>query len=164
MSITALKHFLAENDVLCPECGYNLRGIATETCPECRATLRLQLERIPKPNPRRVWFVAAVGPLGALSGLLVAIQTGWFLWNQLQIPSPNLYPRGIAVAYVASGVLSLWLLVFGALGTARIVAKRNRPEAVGEVENLTSRLLIYILLVWALGVFWTVARFTGLFG
>ncbi|MBX3390224.1 MAG: hypothetical protein KF691_12320 [Phycisphaeraceae bacterium] len=85
------------------------------------------------------------------------------LWNQIQIPTAT-YPRGFVVSYAGSGVLSLWLLFFGAPGAARIFIKRNRAEVMGEVEKLTFRLLIYVVLASALSVFWIVARFTGLFG
>ena len=38
-----LKAYLAERDVSCPACGYNLRGLASEACPECRQQLMLHV-------------------------------------------------------------------------------------------------------------------------
>ena len=35
----ALRQFLAERDVACPGCGYNLRGSAGKQCPECGIAL-----------------------------------------------------------------------------------------------------------------------------
>lgn len=35
----ALRAYLADRDVPCPACGYNLRGITTAACPECGAAL-----------------------------------------------------------------------------------------------------------------------------
>jgi predicted amidophosphoribosyltransferase len=35
-----LREFLAERDVLCPRCGYNLRGLDKPYCPECGLAIR----------------------------------------------------------------------------------------------------------------------------
>ncbi len=40
-----LAEWLAERDAPCPACGYNLRGVASDKCPECGATLELELRR-----------------------------------------------------------------------------------------------------------------------
>jgi len=40
-----LSEFLADRDVPCPGCGYNLRGVATDKCPECGAVLELEIKR-----------------------------------------------------------------------------------------------------------------------
>lgn len=56
-----LRMFLAQGDVPCPSCGYNLRGLAVPHCPECNQELTL---RVNLAEPR-------LGPfIGALSGLL----------------------------------------------------------------------------------------------
>ena len=38
-----LTQFLADRDVTCPRCGYNLRGGASSACPECGDGLQLQV-------------------------------------------------------------------------------------------------------------------------
>ena len=38
-----LTQFLADHDVPCPRCGYNLRGGASSACPECGDRLQLQV-------------------------------------------------------------------------------------------------------------------------
>ena len=38
---TLLLAFLADNDVNCPMCTYNLRGLENDQCPECGETLSL---------------------------------------------------------------------------------------------------------------------------
>jgi hypothetical protein len=78
----ALRRFLAERDVACPGCEYNLRGLVGPRCPECDRALEpaeLQL----KPNPAAfalgmfglsiapgycvlaIGYLAAIGQLGA---------------------------------------------------------------------------------------------------
>ena len=37
-----LKAYLADRDVPCPGCGYNLRGVAEPVCPECGIPLDVQ--------------------------------------------------------------------------------------------------------------------------
>ncbi len=39
----ALKVYLADRDVSCPGCGYNLRGLPEPVCPECRQELRINV-------------------------------------------------------------------------------------------------------------------------
>lgn len=38
-----IKAFLADRDVACPGCGYNLQGCAAEVCPECGAGIEIVL-------------------------------------------------------------------------------------------------------------------------
>ena len=38
-----LLSFLASHDAPCPVCSYNLRGLQTDSCPECGAHLHLQV-------------------------------------------------------------------------------------------------------------------------
>lgn len=60
-----LQSFLADRDQPCPTCNYNLRGLTTDTCPECRAPIVLGiLGKLPQ--PKLAWFVGAVLALGAL--------------------------------------------------------------------------------------------------
>src|ERR1043165_104303 len=47
----ALRTFLAERDVPCPKCGYNLRGLSGPTCPECNTLLALDDLENPANNP-----------------------------------------------------------------------------------------------------------------
>ena len=37
-----LRRFLAKTDVACPGCGYNLRALSKNVCPECGITIRLK--------------------------------------------------------------------------------------------------------------------------
>ncbi|MCZ6445519.1 MAG: hypothetical protein O6758_04970 [Planctomycetota bacterium] len=67
-----LKALLAERDLPCPVCGYNLRAISSTNCPECGAKLDLRVGSTDlKLGP---WLAAllVIGlPLGFLAGAAV---------------------------------------------------------------------------------------------
>ncbi|MEM9882485.1 MAG: hypothetical protein AAF800_06190 [Planctomycetota bacterium] len=70
----ALRGFVAERDVGCPSCDYNLRGLTGNVCPECGVGLRL---RVGLAEPRVLGYVmvmvgAALG-VGGSGFLLTAL-------------------------------------------------------------------------------------------
>lgn len=58
-----LQSFLAERDTPCPNCGYNLRCLTSDRCPECAEGLRLQ---VGLQEPRLAAYVG--GLIGLASG------------------------------------------------------------------------------------------------
>lgn len=84
-----LRTFLAGRDAACPSCGYNLRDLRNDRCPECGDALALCIGLT---EPRQA--AAIVGLIGlaagaGLSGLLlvyVLIRTtlfgGWYGWDE----------------------------------------------------------------------------------
>jgi len=64
-NIDLLREFLAEADVPCPGCGYNLRGLRAGACPECNEALQLQVGLV---EPRVLPYVAAAAGLSAGAG------------------------------------------------------------------------------------------------
>lgn len=52
-----LAHYLADRDEACPSCGYNLRGLASDRCPECMTELVL---RVAMAEPRLGLFLSTV--------------------------------------------------------------------------------------------------------
>jgi hypothetical protein len=60
-----LRHFLAARDIPCPACGYNLRDLAIDHCPECGEALFLAVRGLHEPTgPALVRLLAAALPLG----------------------------------------------------------------------------------------------------
>ena len=55
-----LQQYLAERDVPCPACGYNIRQLQGNTCPECGRELRLTLSVVGLSN---TWITALVAAL-----------------------------------------------------------------------------------------------------
>ena len=73
-----LLAFLANRDVHCPRCDYNLRNLTRPVCPECREQLRLTV------GARRAqfgWLILALGP-GIFSGIAAML----FAFPLLVIP------------------------------------------------------------------------------
>lgn len=106
-----LRRFLAERDAACPGCGYNLRGLATDKCPECNQHLEM---RVALSEPRLGPYLAAM--LGLLAGggaafvvvvgaLCISMFQGWppprMTWTILGLPS---------VTSVSLLLLAAWLL------------------------------------------------------
>lgn len=55
----SLQAYLADRDVACPGCGYNLRGLVRQACPECSQDLRLTIGLV---EPRLgLWLAGVVG-------------------------------------------------------------------------------------------------------
>jgi hypothetical protein len=70
---STLAAFLADRDVPCPGCGYNLRGLPSDRCPECHAAL--SVDRL---TPIRRPFSGYSGwTLGGMALIGSAIAAHW---------------------------------------------------------------------------------------
>ncbi|MBX9736675.1 MAG: Rab5-interacting family protein, partial [Phycisphaerales bacterium] len=79
-----LRAFLAAQDIECPSCRYNVRGLRTDVCPECNQKLTLRLALT---EPRLAGFIA--GLVGLTSGLgfhtvLAAFFTYYYVFVRLR--------------------------------------------------------------------------------
>lgn len=55
-----LQIFLADRDVPCPACGYNIRQLQKDTCPECGRPLRLTIGIVGLSN---IWIATLLGAI-----------------------------------------------------------------------------------------------------
>jgi len=97
---------LLEHDAPCPACGYNLRGLSSPSCPECRRELALTIGIARQPLG---WLFAAVAP-GFFSGiaacfLLVPIVARLLFGDGLMSPALN----ALAIFGGCSGVAAVLL-------------------------------------------------------
>jgi len=103
-----LATYLAGRDVPCPQCGYNLRDLPGDRCPECGDGLALRLGLA---EPRQGMLIAGLVGLSAgagLSGLLlgyIGIQMlrryngmGPDVWWFVSITGGGLLVEGLAIA------------------------------------------------------------------
>jgi hypothetical protein len=77
---SVLRHFLAASDVPCPSCGYNLRGLTRDICPECGARFEIGLVNVP---PRFGYLLAL------LAGCLVMVALPVFALVELVVFGPE---------------------------------------------------------------------------
>ena len=68
-----LRAFLRDRDAMCPICDYNLRDLASSTCPECGTTLQLAVGPLAPPSSAWVVLLMALcipASLGVLTSCL----------------------------------------------------------------------------------------------
>jgi hypothetical protein len=74
-----LREFLAERDVPCPLCQYNLRALTGDTCPECGSEVSITVGLT---EPRMAAFIAGV--VGLASGVgFNTLMLVWLAWMRL---------------------------------------------------------------------------------
>ena len=100
-----IKAFLADSDTSCPACGYGLRGVESECCPECGEHIELYLGSDPKLGPWVVSVSVVVIPLiVSVFWEIGAVISAWedfdYMWW--------LIPPTIGIAVYA---VALWWLV-----------------------------------------------------
>ncbi len=103
-----LRAFLAERDLPCPLCGYNLRALRSEKCPECGSEVEVTVGLT---EPRMAAFIAGVVGLAAGLGFcaLILLWVGWLHVTRDGGPGLNklwMLPIGVVVNAVA---LRIWL-------------------------------------------------------
>lgn len=106
-----LKDFLSDQDAACPSCGYNLRGLTSQMCPECQEHLVLGV-RLAEPKLKA--FIATVLGL-AVGGGFSAMLLGYVLVDKLarsrgsvppgflQAVLPGLIVCGVPLAVLLNG-------------------------------------------------------------
>lgn len=72
---SVLRAFLADRDVPCPHCGYNLRGLQAGVCPECKHDLQLRLDgdfAAKRYLPLLYWLICCMMLTASLTILMTA--------------------------------------------------------------------------------------------
>ncbi|MCA9282443.1 MAG: hypothetical protein H6812_00555 [Phycisphaeraceae bacterium] len=103
-----LREYLADIDDHCPVCRYSLRGLQSDTCPECGIELILRVG-LAAPEVSRVWLAGLVG---------ICIASGPVFFNIFWILAFAIR-RG---ALVSPGVSLSWLLLIAATSIASLAA------------------------------------------
>jgi hypothetical protein len=128
-----LTHFLADRDEPCPNCGYNLRGLTTAACPECRHELVLGVQvREPKHGP---YITTVVG---------LACSAGFHLFLVL-IVGYHMLSRGMRQQLEA-----LYLLAAGLVMFALLTAAVRQRQRMGRWTH--RRRVAVAALAWIVGV------------
>lgn len=125
-SLSPLRAFLAENDVPCPACGYNLRGARVETCPECGRALEVTVTTPGLPAvPPRLALLAAVGVAGWIL-LGASLMLNWLVLFAGNPPTKGLtaFHWQLGVSIVVHGAL----LALALAGLAMYARRRWRGD------------------------------------
>src|SRR5262249_51036576 len=105
-----LREFLAGRDIECPLCGYNLRDLAGDRCPECGDQVVL---RVNMAEPRQAALLAGLIGLSCgvgLNGLLLVY--GVFMQIMHPIPSGELGRFFVfnGLGFIVEGAALAWWL------------------------------------------------------
>lgn len=142
-----LVSYLAERDEPCPACGYNLRALQTDRCPECNRELVLQLRLA---EPRMAAWIASISGAAAMIGFN-GLLMGYFFFYQISRrgtfspPLSDLIPLAVSLI-VASAGLALLIRTRRAFG--------NLPEGLRVAIALGS----WLVTIASAIVFFSVVR------
>lgn len=128
--LALLKQFAAGRDVLCPNCGSNLRDTSAQKCGECGSNLELVVSTKGNPNPRG-WVGGIIGfamSLGVILG--VAATVALLIW---------VGSLGFSYSLVAGigGILAVWAALLGFSFTGWVRDRtRVRPMGFEQVARV----------------------------
>ncbi len=99
-----LRAYLADHDTPCPNCGYNLRHLTGDACPECGQLVTLGVHLV---EPRLGVFIAGLIGLAMSAGFstLFLVMAGLESLTGRSMP-----PSQIVLYFAVGAVLSLGLL------------------------------------------------------
>lgn len=119
-----LRSFIATRDAPCPACGYNLRGLTGNRCPECGRRLVLAVGTT---EPRLAAFIA--GLVGLSSGLGFSALLLLYVLFEATLGRSGIMPSMLEVALliagavVGAGGVAVWVRLRKRLGRVRAPAK-----------------------------------------
>ncbi len=131
-----LSMFLRGRDVSCPLCGYNLRDLTQQQCPECRHELMLTVGVI---KPRFLWFLLAMTPC-TFAGIAAGLTLIPMIVQGLAGAGP---PPAVIVTLVLLGLVS-------ALGGLMLI--RHRFEFLRQEPRRQRRLAVAVWLIHGLAL------------
>jgi hypothetical protein len=103
----SFESFVAERDVACPICGYNLRGMRGPVCPECGAGVDFGVFRKFGPRAKTYRWAQAGAFLCGMAGLTGLIRTSVLAHRHA---GPWEIGAVVAVSAVSCGVGAGWLI------------------------------------------------------
>ena len=140
-----LRNYLATRDAACPSCGYNLRGLTSDRCPECHQEIALRVSLV---EPRLgLFLIGVVGwALGAGFSVLLLMYGGIAIMRYGN-PSPgDPFFLILLTGGVAQGSVLLCLLICN----RRIRRWRTLPRALLAVSGFAASLAN--VLIFALNI------------
>jgi len=129
--LPSLRAFLAERDVPCPACGYNLRGAQDPVCPECGGPVELSIEGRAGARGYVLLLLVVFGWLALVSGMNAARESRAALSEAQVAQTLNLSLSGFGAARVSLG---------GSISAQTIIINGNsvRPGRPVSINGLTA--------------------------
>jgi DNA-directed RNA polymerase subunit RPC12/RpoP len=127
-----LTAYLADTDVACPRCGYNLRHLTGTRCPECGDEIQIQVGLV---DPRMRPYIASIVAFGigfggsALFGIVAAFNAPEDWWGE--------WP----------GILMLSQLVVAGGCLAALLLRRRRFRTLSHKTQITLAVSAWLLVV-----------------
>lgn len=143
-----LQVYLANRDVPCPNCSYNLRGLSTSRCPECNLEVSLRLE-LEEPHLRAL-LVTAVGWWSSVAVPAAVVITAFGITMLPEVNSPTgseavliLYiPLAFAIASVPPAIY--FVTVAGRRRLRSATKTKRRMMAIGGWIALLTFLVTFV--------------------
>jgi hypothetical protein len=119
-----LKQYLANRDVHCPECGYNLRGLEDVCCPECGYGFDdITVRQFGRKVPRSEWVVDSPGFHCAFAFMVAAIVVYPSPWETVSLNPRSGGDPIVFLGMMGGLVYSVWWLELVEMGGPLLVIR-----------------------------------------
>ena len=124
-----LRLYLAERDEACPGCGYNLRGLSGERCPECARELVLAVADRAVLGPRTRRWIRIFATLMCASNATAGAANFYWYWKYAGSMGIGFAGGFYAVQANVSGFLGFAMAIVIAIPLLGLRGSRSSREA-----------------------------------
>lgn len=150
-----LRLYLAERDEACPGCGYNLRGLSGERCPECARELALAVAHREVLGVRARRWIRVFAALMCVCYMTAGAANFYWYWRYVGSMGPGVSSAYYAIQANGGGFLGFAMAIVIAIPLLGLRGSRVSREAryvqmlrwtVGATMVMTVwQLLMYVL-------------------
>lgn len=138
-----LVSFLADRDESCPLCGYNLRGLTGERCPECAKSLVL---RVGLQEPNLGAFMAGLIALASAAGFCLLMLSFFIVFGVMERGS---IPSAYLVATTLGAIFSATCLFIWIRNAKRVRRWTRRQRVIMAIATFMVPLICFAMFLWA---------------
>ena len=128
-----------DQDVECPLCGYNLRGLVEARCPECGAAF--DFDELRDPARRKHPYLFEHHPernIGSFARTFIGLCWPWSFWSTLQPIQPS-FPRRIALYWLIYSLLTIPFIALRFAADVRFLTAESLVERGWMIRALASK-------------------------